>query len=194
MNLFMKQSEEEQQHEHENVQETGKVKRILRECFQMIVIPVALALFCGKVLIVNANIPSGSMENTIHPGDRVIGSRLAYLNQDPQRADIIIFRFPDDESQVFIKRIIGLPGEEIQIVAGAVYIDGAQVPLKEEYLKEIPQGSFGPYVVPEDSYFVMGDNRNNSHDSRFWKNHFVERDEILAKAWFQYFPKIRLVD
>lgn len=194
MNLFMKQSEEEQQHEHENVQETGKVKRILRECFQMIVIPVALALFCGKVLIVNANIPSGSMENTIHPGDRVIGSRLAYLNQDPQRADIIIFRFPDDESQVFIKRIIGLPGEEIQIVAGAVYIDGAQVPLEEEYLKEIPQGSFGPYVVPEDSYFVMGDNRNNSHDSRFWKNHFVERDEILAKAWFQYFPKIRLVD
>ena len=79
-------------------------------------------------------------------------------------------------------------------MAGAVYIDGAQVPLKEEYLKEIPQGSFGPYVVPEDSYFVMGDNRNNSHDSRFWKNHFVERDEILAKAWFQYFPKIRLVD
>lgn len=192
MNLLMKQSEEEPQHEH--VQETGKVKRILRECFQMIVIPVALALFCGKVLIVNANIPSGSMENTIHPGDRVIGSRLAYLSQDPQRTDIIIFRFPDDESQVFIKRIIGLPGEEIQIVAGAVYIDGAQAPLEEEYLKEIPQGSFGPYVVPEDSYFVMGDNRNNSHDSRFWENHFVSRDEILAKAWFQYYPRIGLVD
>jgi signal peptidase I len=194
MNLLMKQSEEEPQHEHEHVQETGKVKRILRECFQMIVIPVALALFCGKVLIVNANIPSGSMENTIHPGDRVIGSRLAYLSQDPQRTDIIIFRFPDDESQVFIKRIIGLPGEEIQIVAGAVYIDGAQAPLEEEYLKEIPQGSFGPYVVPEDSYFVMGDNRNNSHDSRFWENHFVSRDEILAKAWFQYYPRIGLVD
>ena len=194
MNLLMKQSEEEPQHEHEHVQETGKVKRILRECFQMIVIPVALALFCGKVLIVNANIPSGSMENTIHPGDRVIGSRLAYLSQDPQRTDIIIFRFPDDESQVFIKRIIGLPGEEIQIVAGAVYKDGAQAPLEEEYLKEIPQGSFGPYVVPEDSYFVMGDNRNNSHDSRFWENHFVSRDEILAKAWFQYYPRIGLVD
>ena len=90
MNLLMKQSEEEPQHEHEHVQETGKVKRILRECFQMIVIPVALALFCGKVLIVNANIPSGSMENTIHPGDRVIGSRLAYLGKEPQREDIII--------------------------------------------------------------------------------------------------------
>ncbi|MEH2947619.1 signal peptidase I [Sporofaciens sp. JLR.KK001] len=194
MSIFTKGSEEEPQCKNENVQETGRLKRVLKECFHMVVIPVALALFCGKVLIVNANIPSGSMENTIHPGDRVIGSRLAYLSQDPQRSDIIIFKFPDDESQVFIKRIIGLPGEEIQIVAGAVYIDGAQVPLKEEYLKEIPQGSFGPYVVPEDSYFVMGDNRNNSHDSRFWKNHFVARDEILAKAWFQYFPKIGLVD
>ena len=194
MSIFTKGSEEEPQCKNENVQETGRLKRVLKECFHMVVIPVALALFCGKVLIVNANIPSGSMENTIHPGDRVIGSRLAYLSQDPQRSDIIIFKFPDDESQVFIKRIIGLPGEEIQIVAGAVYIDGAQVPLKEEYLKEIPQGSFGPYVVPEDSYFVMGDNRNHSHDSRYWENQFVEKDHILAKAVFQYYPRLGMVD
>ena len=193
MSIFTKGSEEEPQCKNENVQETGRLKRVLKECFQMVVIPVALALFCGKVLIVNANIPSGSMENTIHPGDRVIGSRLAYLSQDPQRADIIIFRFPDDESQVFIKRIIGLPGEEIQIVAGAVYIDGAQVPLEEEYLKEIPQGSFGPYVVPEDSYFVMGDNRNDSWDSRFWDHKFVAKKKIIGKAEMEYFPKIKLL-
>ncbi len=193
MGLFMRRSKEELQYE-EDLQETGKMKAALREFFQMIVIPVALALFCGKVLIVNANIPSGSMENTIHPGDRVIGSRLAYLGADPQREDIIIFHFPDDESQIFIKRIIGLPGEEIQIVDGQVFIDGAQTPLTETYLKEVPQGSFGPYEVPEESYFVMGDNRNNSHDSRFWENHFVSRDEIMAKAWFQYFPRIGLVD
>ncbi|MEZ3485114.1 MAG: signal peptidase I [Lachnospiraceae bacterium] len=189
----MRRSQEELQYE-EDLQETGKMKAALREFFQMIVIPVALALFCGKVLIVNANIPSGSMENTIHPGDRVIGSRLAYLGADPQREDIIIFHFPDDESQIFIKRIIGLPGEEIQIVDGQVFIDGAQTPLTETYLKEVPQGSFGPYEVPEESYFVMGDNRNNSHDSRFWENHFVSRDEIMAKAWFQYFPRIGMVD
>ncbi len=193
MGLFMRRSQEELQYE-EDLQETGKMKAALREFFQMIVIPVALALFCGKVLIVNANIPSGSMENTIHPGDRVIGSRLAYLGADPQREDIIIFHFPDDESQIFIKRIIGLPGEEIQIVDGQVFIDGAQTPLTETYLKEVPQGSFGPYEVPEESYFVMGDNRNNSHDSRFWENHFVSRDEIMAKAWFQYFPRIGMVD
>ncbi len=193
MGLFMRRSKEELQYE-EDLQETGKMKAALREFFQMIVIPVALALFCGKVLIVNANIPSGSMENTIHPGDRVIGSMLAYLGADPQREDIIIFHFPDDESQIFIKRIIGLPGEEIQIVDGQVFIDGAQTPLTETYLKEVPQGSFGPYEVPEESYFVMGDNRNNSHDSRFWENHFVSRDEIMAKAWFQYFPRIGMVD
>ena len=130
--------------------------KALKEFVHMIVIPVAIALFCSKVLIVNANIPSGSMEDTIHPGDRVIGSRLAYLSQGPERGDIIIFRYPDDESQVFIKRVIGLPQEEVLIVDGQVYIDGAQKPLKELYLKEIPQGSFGPYEVPEDSYFVMG--------------------------------------
>ena len=116
MSIFTKGSEEEPQCKNENVQETGRLKRVLKECFHMVVIPVALALFCGKVLIVNANIPSGSMENTIHPGDRVIGSRLAYLSQDPQRSDIIIFKFPDDESQVFIKRIIGLPSSSLHIV------------------------------------------------------------------------------
>lgn len=194
MGFLTNRQKDRPEYEYENEPETGKAKAALKDFFQMIVIPVALALFCSKVLIVNANIPSGSMEDTIHPGDRVIGSRLAYLSQDPKREDIIIFRFPDDESQVFIKRIIGLPGEEIRIVDGQVYIDGAQKPLEEVYLKEAPQGSFGPYVVPEDSYFVMGDNRNNSHDSRFWENHFVSRDEILAKAWFQYYPRIGMVD
>ncbi len=172
----------------------NKVKKIIKECFSMIVIPAMLALFCGKVLIVNANIPSSSMENTIHPGDRVIGSRLAYLGQEPQREDIIIFRYPDDESQIFIKRIIGLPGEEIEIVDGQVYVDDSSEPLNEVYLKEMPQGSFGPYEVPQDAYFVMGDNRNNSHDSRFWENHYVDREDILAKAVFQYYPRISKVE
>ena len=171
-----------------------RMKTAVKECFHMIVIPVLLALFCSKVLIVNANIPSGSMEDTIHPGDRVIGSRLAYLGKDPQRKDIIIFRYPDDESQVFIKRIIGLPGETVQIIDGEVYIDDSEIPLDEVYLKGIPEGSFGPYEVPEDSYFVMGDNRNNSHDSRFWEHHYVKRDAILAEAKFQYYPRIRKVE
>ncbi len=165
------------------------VKRIFKECFHMIVIPVLLALFCSKVLIVNATIPSGSMENTIRPGDRVIGSRLSYLYHGPERGDVVIFRFPDDESQVFIKRVVGLPGETLRIVDGRVYMNDSETPLKEIYLKEAPRGNSGPFKVPEDSYFVMGDNRNHSHDSRYWENHYVKKEEILAKAVFRYYPR-----
>ncbi len=174
--------------------EGDKVKRVFRECFHMIVVPVLLALFCSKVLVVNATIPSGSMENTIQPGDRIIGCRLSYLYQKPKREDVIIFRFPDDETQVYIKRVIGLPGETIRITDGRVYIDGSETPLEEVYLKEVPQGSSGPFEVPEDSYFVMGDNRNHSHDSRYWENHYVKKEEILAKAVFQYYPRLGKVD
>ena len=128
------------------------------------------------------------MEDTIHPGDRVIGSRLAYLGKDPQRQDIIIFRYPDDESQVFIKRIIGLPGETVQIIDGEVYIDDSAIPLDEEYLKGIPEGSFGPYEVPEDSYFVMGDNRNASTDSREASVGAIPKENIKGKVFFRLYP------
>ena len=189
MGLFKSKQESE---EPETRKEPGKGKMLL-EYVQIFVIAALLALFCSKVLIVNANIPSGSMENTIHPGDRIIGSRLAYLRKEPERKDIILFRFPDDESQIFIKRVIGLPGETVRIEDGKVYINDSEEPLDEPYLKEVMEGDFGPYVVPEDSYFVMGDNRNNSKDSRYWIDQFVEKDEIIAEAMFQYFPKIRKV-
>ncbi len=107
-------------------------------------------------------IPSGSMENTIMTGDRVIGNRFAYSFSDPQRFDIIIFRYPDDESQLFIKRIIGLPGETVEIQDGKIYLNGSDEPLEDVQTKETMVGSFGPYTVPENSYFVMGDNRNDS--------------------------------
>ena len=95
-----------------------------------------VAIFADKFLIVNAQIPSGSMENTIMPGDRIIGNRLAYTFSDPQRFDIIIFRYPDDESQLFIKRIIGLPGETVEIIDGRIYINGSDEPLEDVETKE----------------------------------------------------------
>ncbi len=172
---------------------------VLSELLQWVLtffIAAALAFIVGRFLIVNAEIPSGSMENTIMPGDRIIGNRLAYIAGDPERFDVIIFRYPDDESQLFIKRIIGLPGETVEIRDGKIYINGSSQPLDDVETKETMVGSFGPYTVPEDSYFVMGDNRNNSLDSRYWENTFVTRDEILGEAVFRYWPltQIKLID
>ena len=124
-----------------------------------------------NIQIVNSTIPSGSMENTILPGDRIIGSRLSYLYHEPKRQDVVIFRFPDDESQVFIKRVIGLPGETLRIVDGRVYMNGSEKPLEEIYIKEV-----------------------HSHDSRYWENHYVKKEDILAKAIFRYYPRLGKVE
>ena len=153
------------------------------------------AVLINSFILVNAQIPSGSMKDTIMPGDRVFGNRLAYVFGEPERFDIIIFKYPDDESQLFIKRIIGLPGETVEIHDGNIYINGSDEPLDDVETREPMAGSFGPYTVPENCYFVMGDNRNNSRDSRYWEHTFVSEDEILGKAVFRYWPlkKMKLV-
>ena len=93
-----------------------------------------------------------------------------------------IFKFPDDESQLYIKRVIGLPGDKVQIIDGKVYINDSETPLDEPYLPEPPEGDYGPYYVPEDSYFMLGDNRNWSKDSRFWTNTYVKKEKVLTTS------------
>lgn len=169
----------------------GAKRSIIKELLQWaaaFIAAIAAALLINNFVIVNAQIPSSSMEDTIMPGDRVFGNRLTYVLGEPERFDIIIFRYPDDESQLFIKRIIGLPGETVEIRDGHIYINGSDTPLEDVETKEPMEGSFGPYTVPEDCYFVMGDNRNNSRDSRYWEHTFVTEDEILGKAVFRYWP------
>ena len=139
-------------------------------------------------IIINAVVPSGSMENTIPSGARVIGSRLSYNDSTPERYDIVVFHYPDDEKQLFVKRVIGLPGETVTIIDGKVYINDETEPLDDSFIAEPMEGSFGPYVVPEGCYFMMGDNRNNSLDSRYWVNTFVAEDKILGKALFVWYP------
>lgn len=173
----------------------------------MIIFVVVVVFVVNNVVLINAKIPSESMEETIMTGDRIFGFRLAYgLNldlfgkqiskkvKDPERFDIIIFKYPDDEEQLFIKRLIGLPGETVEIRDGKVYIDGSETPLDDSFVPEIPLGSYGPYTVPEGSYFMLGDNRNHSKDSRFWDNTFVTFDEIVGKAVIRYYPSIKLLD
>lgn len=165
----------------------------LKDYLKIFVIGIVAAFMINTTIIVNATVPSGSMKDTIKPGDRIIGFRPAYLFAKPERGDIIIFKFPDDERQLFIKRVIGLPGEKIEIIGGKVYIDGAAEPLEENYVRGTPKGDFGPYEVPEGSYFVMGDNRNDSMDSRAWVHTFVKKEKILGKTMFRYYPKIKRV-
>ena len=170
----------------------NKKKEILLEVLdwsRVILTALAIAFIANHTLIANAQIPTGSMENTIMAESRVVINRLAYLNEEPKRGDIISFYYPDDGHTLFIKRVIGLPGETIWGVDGNVYIDGGI--LEEGYLKEEMEGSFGPFVVPGDSWFVMGDNRNNSWDSRYWEDSFVEKSEMIGRAEFQYFPEIK---
>lgn len=155
-----------------------------------LLIAMAFVFVLKNYIIINANVPTGSMENTIMPGDNILGFRLAYLQEEPERGDVIFFPFPDDESQKFVKRIIGLPGETVTIMDGKIYIDGATEPLEEPYLKEEWTKGTGPFVfeIPEDSYLCLGDNRNRSADAREWNNPYVAREKIIAKAIFTYFP------
>ena len=170
-----------------NNEEPLDVKREIMEWIIVICVAIVIAIVLNTFIIVNAIIPSASMEPTIMTGNRIFGNRLAYIKEDPKRGDIIIFRYPDNEKELFIKRIIGEPGDTVTIIEGKVYINDSDTPLDEPYLKVIPLGDYGPYEVPADSYFVMGDNRNNSADSRFWQNTFVKREKILGKAAVRYF-------
>jgi len=150
---------------------------------------LAIMIFLNKFIYINARIPSASMEPTISTGDRIFGNRLAYRSGAlAERFDIIIFRYPDDPSQLFIKRVIGLPGETVTIIDGRVYINDSDTALIEPDSVLSTVGNWGPYYVPSNGYFVMGDNRTNSLDSRYWDNKFVTEDNVLAKATFRYFP------
>ncbi len=169
----------------------GRVWNEVKEWTLVLGIAVLASLFINFFIIVNATVPSSSMEKTIMTNDRVLGFRLSYLFSDPKRGDIVIFRYPDDEEILYIKRIIGMPGETVEIHGGNVYVDGEA--LDEPYIAEITRGDFGPFYVPENSYFMMGDNRNNSSDSRFWQNKFVKKEKIIGKAILRYWPGIKFL-
>lgn len=186
---------------------------IVREVFswiKTIVLAFVIALFLNHFIIVNANVPTGSMLHTIEVGDRIIGNRLAYLTNEPRRGDIVMFKFPLDESQIYIKRLIGLGGEHVEIIDGKIYINGNETPLKEDYLWEewIEMNDGLVYDIPQGYYLMLGDNRNNSLDSRYWARYavmyglteseeeaveknlcFVSDEQLIGKALLRYWKK-----
>ena len=168
--------------ENADKEQKRSFKREVFSWIACIVVTILLTEFILNFVIINANIPSGSMENTIMTNDKLIALRTSYWFNDPKRGDIIIFKYPDDETEWFIKRVIALPGETVLVKDGKVYINGSKKALSEPYIKEEPVEDFGPYKVPKNGYFVMGDNRDHSDDSRFWG--FVPEKNIVGKATY----------
>lgn len=159
------------------------------EAFDFIILictSIVIALFFNRFVILNAYIPSSSMEKTLMTGDSLLVNRLNYLFSAPKRFDIVVFIPPDNEKNLFIKRIIGMPGEKLEVVSGKVYINDE--PLEENFLDKETYEFAGPYYIPDGCYFMMGDNRNNSNDSRYWGNTFLKRERILGKALFRTSP------
>lgn len=172
-----------------------KKEKILKEILsysRTILTGLIIGFAINTYIIANAEVPSGSMETTVMTGDRIIINRLAYINESPKRGDIISFYFPDDESQNYLKRILALPGETIEGKDGIIYINGE--PLEDDYTSIISYDDFGPFTVPENCYFVMGDNRTNSYDSRYWQHKFVPIESIIGKAEFSYYPDLKILE
>lgn len=156
--------------------------------FCIYVLMVILIFTIFNICIFNANIPSSSMEDTIQKGDRIFASRITYLFDDIKRGDIVIFN-SKEEGKYLVKRIIGLPGDSISITDDKIFVNGDM--LEETYAKgTTSKGNLKDetIVVPKGKYFLLGDNRENSRDSRYWVNTFIDREDIVARVFFRYFP------
>lgn len=167
------------------------MKKWIREFLPYFIL-LAVVLLIRVFILINATIPTESMENTIMSDTRVMGLKCAYWFSEPERGDIIVFRAPDEPESLYVKRVIGLPGDTVEVLEGVTYVNGE--PLVEDYLPEPANGSYGPYHVPEGHYFVMGDNRNHSLDARFWNNTYVSEDAISGKVYFSYWPKLKWIN
>ena len=185
---------------------TSKPKRksTIREYIEAILIALLLALFIRTFVVQAFKIPSGSMKNTLLIGDHILVNKFIYgvknpLNgntwiplKEPQRRDIVVFKYPVNPSQDYIKRVVGVEGDTIEIKDKKVYVNGK--PQDEDYAIYLdskvlpanlqPRDNMGPITVPENSLFVMGDNRDNSYDSRFWN--FVDLKAVKGKAFILY--------
>lgn len=161
------------------------------DTLEVIVFAIAIFLFVYLLVLQPHKIKGASMQPNFPDGEYILSDKLSYRFGDPERGDVIIFEAPGTDGEEFIKRILGLPGETVSIIDDHVYINGEK--LIENYLPNefiTAPGAFlkegEKKVVPEDNYFVVGDNRNHSSDSRAWG--FVGRDAIVGRAWVVYWP------
>ena len=198
--------------------QTVKRKSVAREYTEAILIALLLALFIRTFFVQAFKIPSGSMEETLLIGDHILVSKFAYgthvpneipfLNiklfddiiffpKQPERGDIIVFKYPKDEKRDFIKRVIGIPGDLLEVRHQKVFINGK--PYEDRHARHtespsdsslVPRDDFGPVLVPDNHLFMMGDNRENSQDSRYWG--FLDINKVRGKALMIYWSRNQL--
>lgn len=168
-----------------------RVWRGLQENITLIAIALCLAILIRTFVVEPRYIPSDSMLPTLHQGDRLVVEKISYHIHPPKFGDIVVFQPPEElqrrgylKDQAFIKRIIGTPGEIVSIASGKVYVNGQ--PLQEDYITEPPNLPMEGRQVPVDQFFVMGDNRNDSNDSRYWG--FLPKSDIIGRAVFRFWP------
>ncbi|UFS70497.1 signal peptidase I [Geomonas sp. RF6] len=181
-----------------------KTKHVVREYAESIIIAVLLALVIRTFVVQAFKIPSGSMEDTLAIGDHILVNKFIYGTKipftdsrlvklrDPRQGDVIVFEYPEDPSKDFIKRVVGTPGDTVEVINKKVYVNGKAYDNPHEVHKEQdiipkeqnPRDFMGPVKVPANAYFVMGDNRDRSYDSRFWG--FVSNEKIKGLAFIKY--------
>jgi signal peptidase I len=161
----------------------GRIKAALRDILEtaLLTLVIFLAVRFG---VQTFRVEGFSMEPTLHSNQYLLVNKVSYMVGGPQRGDIIVFRFPQDPRRDFIKRVVALPGEEVEIRGGVVYVDGRA--LDEPYILKKPLYNYPKRKVPEGEYFVLGDNRNNSHDSHVWD--WLPKEYLIGKAWVSYWP------
>lgn len=165
-----------------------KEKSPIREMAEVVIIALVLAFLIKTFVVGNFWIPSESMLPTIEVNDKVIVTNFSYWFEEPQRGDVIVFKYPLDTKKDYIKRCIGLPGETVEFKDSKLYINGSLI--AEPYLPDgLEFEDYGPVTVPEGQYFMCGDNRNNSSDSRVWG--FLDEELIIGKAQVIYWPFAR---
>jgi signal peptidase I len=194
-----------------------RARRVGRELVETVILAL-LIFFAVKAVVQNFRVEGSSMEPSLQGEQYLLVNKAIYFRVDmdrihqflpfvpgdngrerhlfraPRRGDVIVFRYPGDTSRDFIKRVIGVPGDTVEVKDGTVFINGA--PLKEDYILSAPNYTYGPKTVPEGNYFVLGDNRRNSFDSHAWGQScpeqqtcdFVPEENIIGQAWVSYWP------
>jgi signal peptidase I len=171
------------------LKEKSRFKHFVVDFLETIIVALALALLIRKFIIQTSLVPTGSMIPTLNIRDRLFVNKFIYRFSDPKRGDIVVFLSPHDDGKDYVKRCIGVPGDSIQLIKGKVFINNKQLILAGITVQE--DYSFtDPVNVPEGHYFMLGDNRGNSQDSRYWG--FVPKEDVLGEALFTFWPISRM--